>query len=281
MNRLWTKAEKQVLIENYKKLSYAEIAELLGRTADQVKNAASRYKITSSRAWPCGEMQLLRELYPDTPTNEIAERLARPVATIYSMAKKFGLKKSEAFLASDASGRMHKGNSIRYGEESRFRKGHIPANKGLRRPGYAPGRMSETQFKKGHLNGAAAEKVQPIGAERITTDGYLRRKVNNDRPWHRRWQLVQRIVWEEHHGPIPKGCNIAFRDGDKSNFAIDNLECVSRVEWMKRHTMHNYPEPVREAIHTIIGFKRRLNCYGKKQASRPAEPALRDDGAAA
>lgn len=277
---VWTDQEKQVLIDNYKKRSYTEIAELLGKTVEQVKNAASRYKITASRAWPEHEIKLLRDLYPDTPTQQIADQLGKSLTPIYRMANQLGLKKSDAFNASDASGRMTKENRIRRGLDHRFPKGHVPANKGLRRPGWHRGRMKETQFKQGERRGRAKVLYKPIGTERLTKDGYIQRKVNDDLPFQRRWQLVQRIVWEEHHGPIPPRHLIAFIDGNKLNFSIENLELVSCEEWMRRNTLHNYPEPVKSMIHTVAGFKRRIKTHAKKQNSGSAEHAVRNDGTA-
>jgi hypothetical protein len=40
--------------------------------------------------------------------------------------------------------------------------------------------------------------------------------------------LLHRIVWIEHHGPIPPGHQVMFRDRDRTNCAIDNLYCASR-----------------------------------------------------
>ena len=38
--------------------------------------------------------------------------------------------------------------------------------------------------------------------------------------------LKQRWVWEQEHGPIPKGWKVVFLDGSKDNFALDNLRAV-------------------------------------------------------
>ena len=120
----------------------------------------------------------------------------------------------------------------------------------------------------------AAKKYQPIGTERTSKEGYLERKINDDMPFQSRWKAVHRILWEAANGSVPKGHNIVFRDDDKTNLTLDNLECVSRADWMKRHTFHNYPEPVKQQIHILAVFKRRLNRYAEKQDRRPAEPVV-------
>lgn len=260
----WSPEDEQFLRDNYRKMTYREMAKHLGRGEKAVKSRAAVLGIRKNRQWSSEDLQTLIDLYPDTPTRQLANRLGYGLTAVYGMAKKLGLKKSEAFNASDFSGRMTKENRIRRGLEHRFPKGHVPHNKGKRMPGWAPGRMAETQFKKGQRTGRANNLYQPIGTERVTKDGYLQRKINDDMPIHRRWQFVHRIVWEEHNGPIPAGHNVIFKDGNYRNFDIDNLELISRADWMKRHTFHNYPDEVREQIHMLAGFKRKLNRYAKK-----------------
>lgn len=72
----------------------------------------------------------------------------------------------------------------------------------------------------------------PIGTERIF-EGYTWVKVSNNigrrgshDAYKLNWKLKHQIVWEDHHGRIPDGCQIIFLDGDKSNFNIDNLYCI-------------------------------------------------------
>ncbi len=115
----------------------------------------SRFKITVSRRWPDEHIQILRDLYPDTPTQHIADHIGLGLTAVYRMANMLGLKKSDAFNASEACGRMTKENRIRRGLEYRFPKGHVPVNKGKKMPGFGPGRMKETQFKKGVRQGVA------------------------------------------------------------------------------------------------------------------------------
>lgn len=55
-------------------------------------------------------------------------------------------------------------------------------------------------------------------------DGYVRVKKKG----MKHWQLRSRVVWEEHHGKIPKDHIIVHLDGDGMNDNIDNLACVPR-----------------------------------------------------
>jgi hypothetical protein len=208
------------------------------------------------RPWTPAELQHLLRDYPDTPTAELAERLGRTVTQVHGKAWRLGLRKSDAFLTSPASGRIEPGDTR--GVSGRFRKGQASWNKG--RKGFdAGGRSHETRFKPGHRAGRAAERYQPIGSERVTKDGYLQRKVNDDRPFQRRWKMVHRLVWEEHHGPVPKGYAIGFLNGDKQDCRIENLALISRRDLMKRNTVHNLPKELAEVVQLKGALQRQIN----------------------
>lgn len=231
---------------------------------------SKRRKKATRRRWSAGDDAILRTQYPDTPTAEIAKRLGRSLSTTYQRAYKLGLAKSEAYLASPAASRLRRGDNI--GAAFRFTKGHVPANKGLRRPGWAPGRMRETQFRKGERRGVAVKLYQPVGTERVSKDGYLERKVNDDLPLQRRWRAVHLVVWEAANGPLPKGHAIAFKNGDKRDIRLDNLECITRAALMRRNTVHNYPKPVALAVQLLGAVRRKINrrARNEEQDRRPA-----------
>lgn len=67
--------------------------------------------------------------------------------------------------------------------------------------------------------------LKPIGAEKIS-EGIIFVKVAHPD----KWRMKHHLLWEQKNGPIPKECCIIFADGDKTNFAEDNLLKVSRAE---------------------------------------------------
>ena len=152
------------------------------------------------RYWTAADEAALRRLYPDTPTAEIARRMGCTLARIYTKAHQLGLHKSAAYMAGPDACRLRRGDNI--GAAYRFPKGHVPANKGLRRPGWAPGRMRETQFKPGQVSTRWDPEVYCVGALRITSDGQLDIKIAVG---PRGWRCMARWVWEQAHGPIPRG----------------------------------------------------------------------------
>lgn len=203
--------------------------------------------------WTQSDLELLIRLYADTQSEELAVLCGHPLSSVYSKAKQLGLKKSPAYLESPAACRLRRGDDI--GKEHRFQKGHAPANKGLRRPGYAPGRMSETQFVKGKK----PYTWKPIGSERIY-GGYLQRKVTDTGYSPRDWQPVHRLMWEETNGPIPPGQCLSFVDGNKRNIVLDNLQLVSRAELGRKNVVWNrYPRELAETIQLAGALKRKIN----------------------
>jgi len=225
--------------------------------------------------WTPAEIEQIVRRYPDEPGRAIAADLGVPVNGVHAKAKKLGLRKSKAFLESNFSGRLQPGSQI--GINGRFKPGSVPPNKGTRRPGWGPGRMRETQFKKGHLSGRAAQVIKPIGAERLTKDGILQRKVNNDLPFMRRWKAVHAIVWEAAHGPIPHGHIVLFKDRDRTNRALENLELITWRENMLRNTVHNLPKPLPQLVQLRGALNRKINraTRHEKQDGRYSQSPVR------
>ena len=118
------------------------------------------------------------------------------------------------------------------GRTGRFEKGMETHNKGRK---CAPGEGGRhpnavaTHFRKGQRQGVAVKLYKPIGFERVTHEGYVERKVNDDLPFKSRWRLVHLIRWEEVNGPLPKGMALKSLDGDKANTAPSNWEAVPRA----------------------------------------------------
>lgn len=221
------------------------------------------------RFWTDIEVEILRRLYADTPTRLVADKLGRPLSQVYQTAARLGLKKSDEYLASPHACRLRRGDGV--GAAFRYKKGNVPANKGTRRPGWAPGRMAETQFKKGEMAGAAQHNYVPIGSLRLSKDGYLERKMTDDPALvpARRWTAVHRLVWEETHGPVPDKHVVRFKPGMstavEAEITIDKLECISLAENMRRNTIHRYPQEIKDAIRSVAVLNRRINNVEKHQ----------------
>lgn len=202
--------------------------------------------------WTAGEDALLARLYPDSPMSVLTQKIGRSERSIYYRANRLGIRKSAAYLSGPHASRLRRGDNI--GKRHRFKKGHKPWNAGLK--GYqAGGRSAETRFKRGQQ----PPNWQPIGHERVV-GGYLQRKVTDTGYTPADYVEVHRLLWEEHHGPIPAGHIIVFRNGDKADIRMENLELISRAENMRRNSRHTrYPEGINRAIQLLGALKRQIN----------------------
>lgn len=207
------------------------------------------------RGWTPDDDVRLRAQYADMPTADLARRLGRSPCSVSQRAAKLGLHKSAAYLASPAASRLRRGDNV--GAAYRFPKGHVPANKGLRRPGWASGRMGDTQFRPGQ----AGWNWRPIGSERLV-DGYRYTKVSDVRrvPWTHNWKPTHVLLWEAHHGRrVPRGHVLKFVNDHKTDVRLENLELIARRDLMARNTVHNLPRPVVEVVQLLGLVRRKIN----------------------
>ena len=208
------------------------------------------------------EIGYVRRHYADTASSVLAARLGLTINQVYSIAARLKLKKSDRYLETPAACRLRRGDDV--GKSTRFQPGHVPANKGVK--GWqAGGRSAETRFKKGHR----PQTWTPIGTEVVDRDGYRKRKVKDDAaPGMSRfnWVFVHVDLWEQHHGSIPAGHAVVFRNGDRSDIRIGNLELVTRRELMSRNTVHNLPKPLAEIVQLRGALQRVINRKTRSQS---------------
>jgi len=185
--------------------------------------------------WTLKETELLIEYYPHRSTKEVAFITGKSISQCYAKAFALQLHKTPEYLATEASGRL-KHSRV----ESQFSQGHTPWNKGMK--GLDIG-GKETQFKKGHV----PHNHKSVASERIDEDGYTYIKIADPR----KWVLKHRYIYEQEHGTLEPHMIVTFRDKNISNFEIDNLEAITKVENMQRNTITKYPQPIRETIKTL------------------------------
>lgn len=214
----------------------------------------------NGKPWTAKGVSALRKLYPDCYCRDIARELRCSRARVYSKAAKLGLRKSAAFLQRELAAQ---GRRLRAaGAAHRFPRGHVPANKGVK--GWqAGGRSVETQFKKGMVSKRWDPEFHVIGALRVDTGGYIDMRISFA-PGKLGWRALHLILWEDAHGPVPKHHCLRFRDDDKLNVDLPNLELLTRAEHCRRNSIHRLPAPLKSAIQLLGQLKRRINekCRG-------------------
>lgn len=165
-------------------------------------------------------------------------------------------------------------NKLNSGLTGRFQKGLTPANKGRHWDEFmspeAQERCRTTQFKPGHLphNGGT-----PVGTIRLRHDHAAR----GAKPYY--WQKVAEpnvwrakhvIEWEEHHGPVPENCVVAFANGDTLNWHIENLILETRAQHgvKNRWGIHGYDAESSQTANAIADLKMAAKAARRRRQHR-------------
>ena len=149
-------------------------------------------------------------------------------------------------------------NKLTTGTSGHFKKGSTPWNKGLK--GYIG--ANKTSFKKGMI----PINHREVGSERINIDGYAEIKVAEPN----KWRLKHRVIYEKHHGEIPKDHVVIFADGNKMNFKIDNLVLISRYQLLvlnKNNLIKNETELTKAGIN-VANIIIQLNNINNKRKEK-------------
>lgn len=123
-----------------------------------------------------------------------------------------------------------KNHDFKTGRDGHFHKGRksVPWNKGKKMTPEHRAKCERSFF--GSEN--KPPKTEPVGTEKRLSDGYIWVKID-DKPNAKKqvnWRQKQRLVWEQHNGPVPEGMFVTFLDGNRENFAIENLALITRAE---------------------------------------------------
>lgn len=200
----------------------------------------------SERFWTNKQIEILKAAFLTKSASEIAEMIDRTVSSVHYKANRLGLKKSTEWIAERA--RKVAENPNHGGRKTYFKKGTKSWNKGMKGLKFAG--SEKTHFKKGSI----PHNHKPLGYKRINVEGYLEVKIAEPN----KFVGLHREIWKQHYGEIPKGMIICFKDGNRLNVEIDNLEMISRKEARQRNSIHNLPEDLRLAIFQIARLKRRI-----------------------
>lgn len=188
--------------------------------------------------------EILRRLYPTMRAAELGEMIGRSDKSVIGRANKLGLKKDRDFM-------------IECSKAGQFKKGQTPPNKGKKWDDYLSKEQQErsrsTLFGKGHM----PHNHVPVGTEAKTTDGYWKVKVGEPKEW----KLKHILLWEEHHGAVPEGMFVYFKDRNRDNVTIENLAITNRADHGYR-TMQNRPMELKQLYQLKGALRRQLNKIG-------------------
>ena len=107
-----------------------------------------------------------------------------------------------------------------------FPKGHKPWNTGK-----SVRLNPATEFKKGQLpKNTKQDGAISIRGNRKTGETYQYIRVGL-----KKWVLLHRQIWQQAYGEIPASHIVTFRNGDTLDCRLENLECISRAEGVRRN----------------------------------------------
>ena len=199
--------------------------------------------------WTNEELEYLHANYADNFTEDVAKALNKSVKSVYAKAYSLDIRKSKMHhekVMAKTSVKLKENAKIH-----RYAKGHEPANKGKKMPAETYAKVAPTMFGVGHK----PHNFRPVGSERLTKDGYLERKVADPKTW----RAVHVLVWEAANGPVPAKHKVIFKDNNKLNNELSNLECVSYADLMRRNSIVRYPADLRFAMKTLKKLKKQIN----------------------
>ena len=242
MKRVWNEERDALLRRLYPTGHIGSLAARLGVTEKALRNRAKvlrlRRKVNVKRPWTDRQTAYLKRHYADTPIEVLIVKTRHDQRSIWNKAKALGLRKSREFLAEVGRKCSQHPRSI----ATRFVKDQEPHNKGKRIYEFMSEegirKSSRTRFKTGHK----PHNTRAVGTECVHADGYVWLKTEQGPVLKHRW------TWEQHHGKVPDGYIVAFRDGNRQNCDIDNLYLISRQENSRRRVLEETPEARRERV---------------------------------
>jgi len=234
MKKIYTPVHIKYLKKIYAGRHISEITKIFNKhfkmnvTESSLKNIAVKNKIRST--WQKSPKYVSwNKKYFDTHINYLRKIIkGRHYSDITKMFnKRFGFNLTENHISN-----LLNRTGLTTGLKGYFPKKHIPWNKGMK-GFYVPG-SEKGWFKKGNK----PKNTMPLGSEKITKDGIIEVKISNAHGnGSKRWKSKHSIIWQKAHGKIPKGSVIIFADGNRRNFNLSNLICVTRNELYQLNRM--------------------------------------------
>lgn len=235
--RVYNKAMIAWLTENYPKMMISELTAEFNRVFKKSKTPAQIKSCLTNNGIKAG-VKRTRTVpkYSEKHLAWLAEHYL--YMKIDELTDEFN-KRFKGFGATKAT--IHstvKRYQIKSGRTGQFKKGETSWNKGKK--GLNTGGEAGW-FKKGTI--PANHKF--VGSERVNKDGYIEVKIAEPNLW----DLKPRITYREHHGEIPNGKVVIFKDNNKLNCEPENLMLISRAQLvvMNKFGVGKAPEGLKQS----------------------------------
>lgn len=226
----------------------------IGITEKQMKAYCSNHRLTNGLFHKSVDLRdtsiftpeqraFIKKNYKGIGNAELAEKLN----------KKFGTN-----FTTEQIKRYKNNNHLDSGLTGRFEKGNVSHNKGKKMSAEQYEKCKATMFKKGH----SPLNRKPVGSERIDKDGYTLIKIAEPN----KYVLKHRYIWEQANGPVPEGHLIIFLDGNKQNFDLSNLTCITLAEnaVLNHLKLRSTDKDITQAAINVAKIKNKISKLQKK-----------------
>jgi hypothetical protein len=257
----WIRREEYLLGMWYGKKPLDEIARRLKRTSIAIRSRATFLHLGIRKFWTSEEKRHLKKYYRNHTAEQCAKKLNRTRSAIYRQVHKSRLHHSKEFA--DKFQRINGALLAQAGKQYRIKPGGIlPNGKRHKTPKgshYSP----ETEFKKGQLPAGTLYD----GAIRIRHTGTGHRGEKRLMKFIRikkaKWVYLKNYIWQKHHGKIPRGMMVAFRNPkDTLNCSLRNLCLITKAESIRR--TRDTDEYIAMTLSRITGKPRGSGSYDRE-----------------
>ena len=262
MKKVFIQKEMDFIYDNYPKHGAAWVANRIGKKREQVKNFASRNHLKRTNfyhAWTESETKKLIDEFPNRKTEFIANELNLPYHIVSNKAYRLRLKKTNEFM-------KQFGNRLDgiKGSDFRFKKGHIPANKGKKMPSEVYDKTKHTFFQPGHTPVTTKYFGKPYLRIRKRKDGYIEKvwfiqeSTNKTSAY---LSYLCRTNGIDMQGKIP----VLKQDFDNSRApTLQDIEVITYEENMQRNSLYRYPKELVRLIKVKGALQRQINKIDNK-----------------
>lgn len=214
MKKIWTEKLDARLRELWPRHKSLEVARLMGMSKIAVQSRAKRLELNKDHdfrgLWSKEEEQFLRTHYPDLSNAELARLLGRRESQIKSKSDRMRLNKSKQYISA-----VNKApNAGKFGHRP-------PWNKGMKGVFFG---STFGQFRpKNKPHNDKGDGALSIRWEKDTGRPIIIYRVSA-----KKWIPYAHHVFASYYGEVPKGMIVRFRNGNRLDFRLENLELLSK-----------------------------------------------------
>lgn len=231
------------------------------------------------------EHEFIRNNYEHMTNKELADALGKRLTRLRMEMYSLGLKRMELEYWTPEQVEYLKANyrtigdteiaqhfNVTYHKAKGWTKKHIEKKRRylkLKRTGEEKKSIHARNVRNGSfamcaVNAWKTREVTEVGATKTwTVNGYVRQFIKTEKGYY----PYNRYLWEQKYGPIPKGTNVCYKDGNPNNCVIENLELLTNAESAIKNSKNRkyYPEEIRELHKLLNKLNRKIKSYGTQQ----------------